>query len=149
MRFKYVVKLSDTTSRSWAGHRKNAILSVFHRKHLTYKWNRVLVIQVYGAWGFFTRISRWIKKTKLKKPLMMSGELGNETSMYLLNLQHCLRQISPCLGTMISIGFFVEKLMLLSFRGNLGEIESETKWPRIVHRTILLWMGNNVSGSAL
>ena len=46
-----------------------------------------------------------------------------------LSLQHCLRQISPWSGTTILYELSVEKLVLLSFRGYLGEIESEKNKP--------------------
>ena len=69
--------------------------------------------------------------------ISMGGELGNETNTDLLESSVLVQQFSSRSGTMIlltiirilgqKVGQKPEKLMLLSFCGYLGEIESKKK----------------------
>ena len=126
MRFKYDVKIWDRNSQNWAGHRKNAIFSIFGRNHLTHVWNRVLVISLDG-W----RVRRW-------------------------NLYRCSPCVFSIASTKFHIDrerrflyeFIVEKLVFWGFRGYLGESESE----KIISEFFIhffFWMRSVVSGSVL
>ena len=64
VRFKYEVDFSDRKPYNWAGHRRNAIFLIFFcRKHLTYIWNRILVVSLdgwrIGQWNLY-RCSSWV-----------------------------------------------------------------------------------------
>ena len=81
----------------------------------------------------------------------MGGELGNGTYIDIFF------RVFSIVSTIFYLDrerrylheFCVDKLVLLSFGGYLGEMESEKKELRIVHILFLWGMGNVVSGSAL
>ena len=113
-------------SQNCAGHRRNAIFAYFCRNHLTYMLNRLLVIS-------------------------LNGWRTGQSNSY---------RCSPCGFSIVStnfhsdrerrflFGFSVEKLVFLSFRGCLGEIESRKKSLRIFHiRLFVLHVQCCVRGS--